>query len=296
MEKRYPQTGDTRRASSGSGSDVHIDPNDMRRHARLLAERRRVGPLGRLVRYAAVALVLVGAFVAYRNLDALREVRLDFSSLTSLLGGGGRRGTVQDEAGTAGSAVVEGAGVVGETAPTSLSDETPPGAASGDAPRSAPEAGPGADAPTRPAAATAPRARADVTSAPAAAQPAPQIEPERPVEPETFSFGLASVHVSEADASAAILILRNGGRRGLSSVVWWTSDGTATNGSDYASPGVAVERFAAGEQNRTIHVPIVGDRIAEAPETFYVSLSTDPGAGPGSTPVDRLEVVIDDDD
>jgi Calx-beta domain len=298
MEKQNPRPGDARRAASRAGTDhVLIDPNDVRRHARLLAERRRAGPLGRIARYAVVVLVLAGAFVAYRNFDTLRNASLDFSALTNLFAGGGPSAT-QSEGNAAGSEVVEGAGVVGEAAPTSLAGETSPARASSTAetPTGAAAPASGSDTPPLAVAATAPPASAAVASAPAAAQPAPQPEPERPVEPETFGFGLESVHVSEADASAAILVLRNGGRRGVSSVAWWTSDGTATSGSDYASLGVVVERFAAGEQNRTIHVPIVGDRVAEGPETFYVNLGAGPDAGPGSKPVERLEVVIDDDD
>lgn len=77
----------------------------------------------------------------------------------------------------------------------------------------------------------------------------------------------------------------------MSSFVWWTTDGTATAGSDYASLGEVEVRFATGEQNRAIHVPIIGDRSVEGPETFFVHVAKASGE-----PAERLEVVINDDD
>jgi len=47
-------------------------------------------------------------------------------------------------------------------------------------------------------------------------------------------------------------------------------EGTAKAGVDYVNLGVLDEKFARGEQNRTIHIPIVGDHNAEGPETFFV--------------------------
>jgi hypothetical protein len=90
------------------------------------------------------------------------------------------------------------------------------------------------------------------------------------------------------------LILRDGGKRGVSSITWWTSDGTAKAGSDYVDLGKVVVKFAAGEQNRAIHIPIVGDGAAEGPESFYVNLAA--GDDASAEPQDRVEVVIEDDD
>ena len=88
----------------------------------------------------------------------------------------------------------------------------------------------------------------------------PPPEPEVPPRPETMGFGLERMSVSEADASAAVLVLRDGGRRGVSAFTWWTTDGTANAGADFAPWIGAWSDSAVGEQNRTLHVPIVGDR------------------------------------
>jgi len=113
------------------------------------------------------------------------------------------------------------------------------------------------------------------------------------VTPEEFDFGIDTMSVSEADASARLLILRNGGRRGVSTVTWWTVDGTARAGTDYASLDPQTVRFAAGEQNRSIQIPIVGDRNPEGPESFFVHLAPGERAGESAS---QIEVIINDDD
>jgi hypothetical protein len=119
--------------------------------------------------------------------------------------------------------------------------------------------------------------------------------PAAPPTPERFAFGVSVNFVSEGDAAAAVLVVRNGGNRGVSEITWWTSAGTASAGVDYADLGTVVEKFAAGQQNRTIRIPIVGDRVVEGPETFYVHLATSEGEV-ASSEQGQTEVVINDDD
>jgi hypothetical protein len=128
---------------------------------------------------------------------------------------------------------------------------------------------------------------------PAVAPPPP--EPAVPTGPAAFGFGLEVMSVSEASASAAVLVLRDGGRRGVSFITWWTTDGTATAGSDFARLEPRVERFGAGEQNRTLHVPIIGDRNVEGAESFTVHIAVG-DSGRADSPVASIEVVITDDD
>ena len=127
-----------------------------------------------------------------------------------------------------------------------------------------------------------------------AAAPARAAVSGPPPGPEQYSFGLTKIEVSEAAASADLLILRSGDMRRTAAVTWWTTDGTATAGEDYANLGRVVVKFAPNEQNRGIHVPIIGDRKVEGPENFYVNLA--PGNSPTGEPIERLEVVINDDD
>src|SRR4029077_16206877 len=51
-----------------------------------------------------------------------------------------------------------------------------------------------------------------------------------------------------------------------------TANGTATAGSDYQAASGTLT-FAPGETSKTVTVQVIGDRLAEANETFAVNLS-----------------------
>ena len=75
------------------------------------------------------------------------------------------------------------------------------------------------------------------------------------------------------------------------------SDGSASAGTDYADRGTLVEKFAAGEQNRTLRVPIIGGAVKEADETLYVHFAPNDEAGaPIKAEEQKIEVVVKDDD
>jgi len=82
--------------------------------------------------------------------------------------------------------------------------------------------------------------------------------------------------------------------RGLE-FAWWTRDGTARAGDDYASFGARIEACAPGQTKRTLFVPLAGDAIAERPETFFVHVAL--GAKPNVADDElTVEVRIVDDD
>ena len=263
-----------------------VDPQDVRRHAQRMREARVVGPLDKIFRGAAVALVLVVAFAVYWNFDTLRNLRFDFSRVTDGFEEAAeevedaRRG---DEAGTE---VVGDTSVAGVSMPTSIKGEEPAAETSAAQPEEA--ASPDGETPSRETAPT------EVAVARESPPPAPPPEPEEPARPETFGFGLEVMNVSEADASARVLVLRDGGRRGVSHITWWTSNGTATAGSDFARLEPRTERFAAGAQNRTLLVPIIGDRNVEGPENFFVHVAL--GESANAEPIAQIEILIADDD
>jgi hypothetical protein len=132
---------------------------------------------------------------------------------------------------------------------------------------------------------------------PAAAAVAPS-KPATPVAaaPERFEFASPVVSVSESRASVAVEIRRRGGDLGDSSAVWWTSDGSASAPEDYVGFGATIEKFAAGETVRTIHIPIVGDSKPERRENFFVNLRGRERPVGGLEPAQRVEIVILDDD
>jgi predicted extracellular nuclease len=57
-----------------------------------------------------------------------------------------------------------------------------------------------------------------------------------------------------------------------------TANGTATAGSDYTATTLAGQTIAAGQTSKTISVPVIGDTVGEANETFFVNLSAVSGA------------------
>ena len=61
-------------------------------------------------------------------------------------------------------------------------------------------------------------------------------------------------------------------------VQFQTANGSAQSGSDFQSTGGTVS-FAPGETSKTITVPIIGDRLGESNETFFVNLSNAVNAG-----------------
>jgi len=283
MNKRQARKSEP---NDGGGEHWGLDPQDVRRYARRMREARTVGPLGKAFRVAAVALVVAVAFAVYWNFETLREMRFDLSRLTSVFSdrspqAGG------DAEGEPGTEVVGDTSIAGVKMPTSLEGEAPEAEAPAAA---APVDSP---APEQSSAANATPRVAEATPEPEP-PPRPPPEPEVPARPETFGFGLEVMNVSEADASARVLVLRDGGRRGVSFIRWWTTDGIATAGSDFARLEPATVRFGAGEQNRTLLIPIIGDRNVEGPENFYVHIAVGEGAEP--EPVAQIEILIADDD
>ena len=114
--------------------------------------------------------------------------------------------------------------------------------------------------------------------------------------PETIELAASSVVVSEAAPAATIVVRRRGGALGESSFAWWTSDGTARAGDDYANLGARIEHFAAGEESRTLYVPLIRDSLPERRELFYVDVRGSDQPGRRLDAASRAEITIVDDD
>lgn len=295
-----------RAESQRSDQRVLLDPRDVRRYRQRAGERQRKGPLAQVLRYVPIVVILATAVLVYWNLDSLRGMTVGFSLPASrgipLRGDrDGAAGAGTEPAGVAVEAPVvvgDDAALLPETDAAGV-PEPDPATAAAPAETDAPPAGtdaprgetavPADDSTVASRHASSPDDDRAAVPGGAAAEPPP---PAAPAEPERFEFGGSLQTVSESDASAAVLVLRSGGRRAASSITWWTTNGTATAGIDYADLGEVVLPFPAGAQNRTIRVPIVGDRVAEGPENFYVHFT----AGDAAFEPARIEVVINDDD
>jgi hypothetical protein len=91
--------------------------------------------------------------------------------------------------------------------------------------------------------------------------------------PPTISIDDVSAAEGETGATLAVFTLSLSAPSGqVVSVAAATADGTATAGSDYA-PRTWTVVFAPGDTATTLSVPVRGDRVWEADETFFVNLS-----------------------
>ncbi|MFM2089787.1 MAG: hypothetical protein RLZZ127_276 [Planctomycetota bacterium] len=80
-----------------------------------------------------------------------------------------------------------------------------------------------------------------------------------------------------ATTALAVAVRRSGATAGRITVAWAALDGTASAGADHgATAGTLVWEDGAGG-DRTISVPIPGDRLAEGPETLFLRLSAPTG-------------------
>jgi serine/threonine protein kinase len=262
-----------------------------------------------------VALALVIGAAAYWNYGWLQERAPEWLSMGHELAD---RVVARREGTTSSSVDSEPAAAPADVAPPSsgpqLANPVPPRSASqrpSVAPNSAApnDAGPPPKDASPPPKDTIPKAKdinpppndASAQAAPAPAAPSsPTTQVKQPAiagQPaavETFEPEKPVVVVSEAAPSAAVTIRRHGGLDASTSFVWWTSDGTAVADEDYINFGARIEKLAAGEEARTIYIPIVHDSKREGRESFYVNVRA--GQGKRDDPAQRVEVVIEDDD
>lgn len=117
-----------------------------------------------------------------------------------------------------------------------------------------------------------------------------------------FTLSINDVTVAEGNSGtrlAVFTVTRSGDTSAAVSVGYATANGTAAAGSDYQATSGTLT-FAPGETSRTISVVIIGDRLAEPNETFFVNLSqTTSGAvvdgqGAGTIVDDEPRVSISD--
>jgi hypothetical protein len=112
---------------------------------------------------------------------------------------------------------------------------------------------------------------------------------------DTATLTVNNVTVPEGDSGTADAVftvsLNNPYHRDFT-VDWATAPVTAAEGVDYLAASGTLT-FTAGTTARTVTVPIVGDTLDEANETFEVVLSN--GTGPGISDARGLGTITDDD-
>lgn len=105
----------------------------------------------------------------------------------------------------------------------------------------------------------------------------------------------ASAYVtSEASGRIHITVTRNGDTANPATVDYATSNGTASERTDFTS-ALGTLRFAAGETTKTFTILITDNNISETDETIELMLFNPTGGAAIATP-DAAVVTIDDDD
>ena len=101
--------------------------------------------------------------------------------------------------------------------------------------------------------------------------------------------------VQENAVALAVSISRQGDLATRASVEWTIYAGSADPQSDYAEPDNRLLRFAAGENTKTIFIPIVADNVPERAETFQLALRSSGGNAVLAEPMTAMVTIIDDD-
>jgi len=111
--------------------------------------------------------------------------------------------------------------------------------------------------------------------------------------PPAIQFETASFSVMEDAGQADIKVVRGGDLEAVASVVYATSDGTATGGLDYSTVAGLVY-FAPGQGEVTLSIPIIDDLNPEPAETVNLVLSEPVGLPLGSIPQAVLTIIDND--
>lgn len=93
----------------------------------------------------------------------------------------------------------------------------------------------------------------------------------------TVQFSASNYNIGEGGVAQTVTVNRSGDTTGFTDVTFVTSDGSASQSSDYVVAS-GTFTFAPGETSKTFQVLIVDDGLVESPESFNVTLSNPSGA------------------
>ena len=94
---------------------------------------------------------------------------------------------------------------------------------------------------------------------------------------KSLQLSSATYEIGEGGRNLLVTVNRGGPLKGVITVQYATSDGTANAGSDYTTRTGTLS-FSSGSKSKTISIPILNDTTDEADETFTITLSN-PTAG-----------------
>jgi Calx-beta domain/Domain of unknown function (DUF4214) len=124
--------------------------------------------------------------------------------------------------------------------------------------------------------------------------PSPSPSPSPGDERYTARFSSAAYSVGEGDGSVGITVTRAGDTSREAKVDVGTSNGTASDRSDYTVAFVRL-RFAAGETSKTFPVLVTDDALVEGNETLNVFIIEASNSGSIGTPASAVVTIVDND-
>jgi hypothetical protein len=113
--------------------------------------------------------------------------------------------------------------------------------------------------------------------------------------PETPALTVNDVAITEGNSGtvdAVFTVSLSGPSSVPVTVIWRTANGTAL-ASDYVGVAGSTLTFAPGETSKTIAIPVIGDSVDEANETFFVNLESATNAT--RSDAQGVGTIIDDD-
>jgi hypothetical protein len=117
-------------------------------------------------------------------------------------------------------------------------------------------------------------------------------DPPAPVT-STIQFELATYDVTEDITTVAVKVTRTGDTSTAANVDYATNDGTALQRTDYTI-ALGTLRFAPGETEKTLNLPVNEDSYVESMETFTVALSNPTGNASLGTIPSAIVRITDD--
>jgi len=106
----------------------------------------------------------------------------------------------------------------------------------------------------------------------------------------TIQLAASTFNANENIGSLQVNVTRSGDLTSVATVNFATNDtGSASSRSDYLTSAGSL-KFAAGETQKTVSIPIIDDVYAEGAETFTITLSNPTGATLGATSVATLTI------
>lgn len=109
----------------------------------------------------------------------------------------------------------------------------------------------------------------------------------------TIQFSQASYSEAEGTEIASINVTRTGGALGAATVDYATSDGTATQRTDYTMASGTLS-FSAGETSKNVNVLIADNAYVDGKRTINLTLSNPTGAVMGNPKVAALTITDND--